>query len=389
MNIAFPYIAQIHHIPHSIGIALDLSTRYPELHVAIIVPTAEHLAVVTAIATNYPHHRCEILQTSLPTYYELLCRLLRHRIFATLGMLFFNRTLFARFDALVVPERTSLLLKRLGLKSTRFIHTFHGAGDRQRGFERRIGQFDFLLIPGKKHADRLLQLGLARTGSYAITGYQKFGILPARNNTSTGLFREQRPTVLYNPHCNTKLGSWGSMGHGILEYFARSVDYNFIFAPHVKLFDHASPKTLREFDRYRDLPHMLIDLGSAASIDMTYTQAADLYLGDVSSQVYEFLFRPRPCLFLNSNHVQWQRDVNYFFWRCGHVIENVGALDAALANALPTHAHYLEAQRECFRYTFGELMHDAPKRASDEIVNFLTPREPAPASMTTRSTRAA
>lgn len=29
---------------------------------------------------------------------------------------------------------------------------------------------------------------------------------------------------------------------------------------------------------------------------MTYTPAADIYLGDVSSQSYEFLLDPRPCL---------------------------------------------------------------------------------------------
>ena len=389
MNIGFPYIAQIHHIAHSIGIALDLSTRYPELQVAIIVPTAEHRAVVEKIAKNYPLHRCGILQTALPRWYQKLCQLLRHRIFATLGMLFFNRTLFARFDALVVPERTSLLLKRLGVKSTRFIHTFHGAGDRQRGFERRIGQFDFLLIPGKKHAERLLQLGLARTGSYAVTGYQKFSMATAQKSTSIKLFREQRPIVLYNPHCSTKLGSWDCMGRAVLQYFARSLDYNLIFAPHLKLFDHASRKTLHEFDRYRELPHMLIDVGSTASIDMTYTRAADFYLGDVSSQVYEFLVEPRPCLFLNAHQVDWQRDVNYLFWRCGAVIEDVSALDAALAIALPTHAHYLEAQHECFRYTFGEPTNDAARRASDEIVNFLIPGQRAAATLTERSIQAA
>ncbi len=371
MKIAFPYIAQIHHIPHSIAIAFELATQHPELHVTIIVPTAEHLAVVEQIASNYPSHRCEFVLTSLPAWYQKLCGVLQHRIFATLGMLFFHRDLFARFDALVVPERTSLLLKRLGLKTTRFIHTFHGAGDRQRGFENRIGQFDFLLIPGQKHADRLLQLGLARTGSYAVTGYQKFGLYHAGKHAPKLPFREQRPLVLYNPHCNASLGSWESMGLAVLEYFARSRDYNLIFAPHIKLFDHVSPKHLREFDRYRSLPHMLIDLGSTASIDMTYTRAADLYLGDVSSQVYEFLYHPRPCLFLNAHRVDWRRDVNYLFWRCGPVIEDIGALHETLAMALTTHASYRAAQTECFGYTFGQPTSDAAARASDAIVSYL------------------
>src|SRR3546814_2965461 len=48
---------------------------------------------------------------------------------------------------------------------------------------------------------------------------------------------------------------------------------------------------------------MHIDLGSERSIDMSYTGSADLYLGDVSSQVAEYLYRPRPCVFLNAQGV--------------------------------------------------------------------------------------
>src|SRR3546814_17702316 len=67
----------------------------------------------------------------------------------------------------------------------------------------------------------------------------------------------------------------------------------------------------------RKLPHMHIDLGSERSIDMSYTGSADLYLGDVSSQVAEYLYRPRPCVFLNAQGVDWQEDPNYRFWSLG------------------------------------------------------------------------
>ena len=39
---------------------------------------------------------------------------------------------------------------------------------------------------------------------------------------------------------------------------------------------------------------------------MAYTQRADIYLGDVSSQVYEFLLNPRPCVFLNPRRFDWR-----------------------------------------------------------------------------------
>src|SRR3546814_12838249 len=69
-----------------------------------------------------------------------------------------------------------------------------------------------------------------------------------------------------------------------------------------------------------DMPNMHIDLGSVRSIDMSYTMAADIYLGDVSSQLSEFMLKPRPCLFLNPRGKNWNNDANYLSWTLGPVI---------------------------------------------------------------------
>jgi hypothetical protein len=50
---------------------------------------------------------------------------------------------------------------------------------------------------------------------------------------------------------------------------------------------------------------------------MTYTSLADLYVGDVSSQVYEYLRDPRPCLFLDRGVPGWSEDESYAHWRFG------------------------------------------------------------------------
>lgn len=63
---------------------------------------------------------------------------------------------------------------------------------------------------------------------------------------------------------------------------------------------------------------ILIDLGSKRLLDMSYTSGADIYLGDVSSQVYEFLDTPRPCA-SHAHAVAWQEDANYLFWTLGEV----------------------------------------------------------------------
>ena len=53
-----------------------------------------------------------------------------------------------------------------------------------------------------------------------------------------------------------------------------------------------------------------VDLGSPASTDMRYTLPSDVYLGDASSQVYEFLIKPRHCIFrsLLAQSIVWHRD---------------------------------------------------------------------------------
>src|SRR3546814_8277328 len=102
------------------------------------------------------------------------------------------------------------------------------------------------------------------------------------------------------------------MGRDVLEFFRASPDYNLIFAPHVVLYQRGLRHGARPLGRYRNRPNMLIDTGSLASIDMTYTLAADIYLGDVSSQVYEFMLQPRPYLFLDAEGVDGcERNQNY------------------------------------------------------------------------------
>jgi hypothetical protein len=82
---------------------------------------------------------------------------------------------------------------------------------------------------------------------------------------------------------------------------------------------------------FNNVSNILIDTGSDRSFDMTYTRAADIYLGDVSSQVYEFTYyRRRPCVFLNPNGYD-QAQMN--FWRFGPVLDAIDTLEEALVIA--------------------------------------------------------
>ncbi|WCT72787.1 hypothetical protein PQ455_14245 [Sphingomonas naphthae] len=287
-----------------------------------------------------------------------------------------------RFDAIAIPERTSLTLKKMGVTRPRFIHLDHGAGDRAISADPRIAQFDFVMLAGEKQRDRFQREGLIRPGGSAIVGYPKFDAADAMRDPAWRPFANDRPTVLYNPHFS-QLGSWDAWGRRILDAFARQDRYNLIFAPHVRLFDGAGP--VPEFDRYRALPHMRIDLGSDRSVDMSYTGIADIYLGDVSSQIYEFIRTPRPCLFLDHRARDWRGDENYGHWALGPVATDIGDPIGAVDCAVARFPAFVGEQRRRFADTFDLTAHRSSDRAALAIATYLdrivAPRtEAAPAA---------
>lgn len=156
----------------------------------------------------------------------------------------------------------------------------------------------------------------------------------------------------------------------MLDHFADSRDYNLVFAPHVRLFDPPSRHEAR-FNRYGGLDHLRIDLGSTVSTDMTYTLSADIYLGDLSSQVLEFVTRPRPCLFLNPGRIAWRGDPDFVNWNLGPVVETVHEMAAALARRDSWQSEYADRQRDAFAAAFPVLDEPAAIVGARAIAAFL------------------
>ncbi len=121
-------------------------------------------------------------------------------------------------------------------------------------------------------------------------------------------------------------------------------------------------------ERHRAAPNIHIDLGSRSSTTMAYTNRADIYLGDVSSQVYEFLLRPRPCVFVDAHATDWQDNVNYAHWRTGPVIDDVAGLGTALDQARRDQAGlYQPIQEQLFRYSFDLGDRPSSERAAEAV----------------------
>jgi hypothetical protein len=370
---------QIHQVAHSLPIALALAamdgafdvivaSTTPALRHEILRIAGAQLGRITCVDLSLTSMGSRTLNGALGHF------LPSHKVLIYRDNIEFFRTL----DVLVVSERTSLLLRtRYGLDQPLLVLADHGAGDRAIGFNGKTAQFDHVLAAGPKIRDRLIAEAGLDADRLSITGYPKFD-LPPGASPCAAMQANGRPTVLYNPHVSPHLSSWFSTGRQVLDYFLASDRYNLIFAPHVMLFQRrwalsidrlrfARPGTIAA--KYRNAPNIHIDTGSVCSTDMSYTTAADIYLGDVSSQVYEFLRTPRPCVFLNTHSIDATGDVNYAHWQAGPVCTHISDLDDALDRAVSGYdAVYRPIQKKLFDYTFDLTAQPSAQRAAQKLL---------------------
>lgn len=371
---------QVHQVAHSLPVALSLAAANTGAEI-IIATTGPHLRAEVVRLAGAAIARDDIRLESLELHgraSRLLAAATESFAPATKFLIYRdNLEFFRSLDILVVAEKTSLFLKtRYGLDHLRIVHTRHGAGDRAIGFDKASRGFDHVLVSGPKIRDRLIaDAGLAPE-RISMVGYPKFDV-HARPQASHATIDDTRPVVLYNPHVSPHLSSWYKMGRSILDWFVDHEEYQLIFAPHVMLFERPFVATIDKLrvdragridERFLRAPNIHIDLGSRASTTMAYTNRADIYLGDVSSQVYEFLLRPRPCVFLNAHGVDWTNDPNYLHWKTGSVIANPSHLGAALDTACAEHAQvYRPIQEELFAYSFDLTDEPSSDRAARAV----------------------
>lgn len=385
---------QIHQVAHSLPIALALAERRRDVDVTLAVTNPAILDEIRRLGgarLTRPNLQLHLLDVRGMVTRAVVRATGRWAPSARFLVYRDNLAFFRALDALVVSEKTSLVLKRrYGLGRLKLIHTRHGAGDRAIGFNKASAGFDLVLVSGQKIADRLIRDVAVPPGRISVVGYPKFDLV----SPGPGPFdrSDPRPIVLYNPHLSPRLSSWYKMGLRVLDWFADHPEYRLIFAPHIMLFHRPvtfsiDPPGVRWPGaiprRIRAARNIFIDTGSPASVDMTYTRAADIYLGDVSSQVYEFMIDPRPCVFLDPRGIDWYDDPSFAHWRAGPVLMEVEGLDRALRAAQAEHrSHFRAVQQELLDRTFDMRGTPASERAAAAIHDFLIRREAPLASAT-------
>jgi hypothetical protein len=350
-HIAFLAISQAHQFLHWLPAALRLAAE-PGVQVTVLVSSQ---AGAEFIRSFDPEEQLLIKRLWAPS-------VRRHGLFTPplrLPVLLLNGRSIGRYSTIVTTEVTSSLLRRFPRFRSGMINIKHGAGDREGGYKSKHGAFDLTLVSGAKEKQRLIERGLATEENCVVTGYGKFELV---RPPEASIFSSNRPIALYNPHFDKRVGTWARHGRRIVQTLEAIPGWNFVVAPHVKTRGGSSVRT--------KAGHIVIDRGSTRSIDMSYTQAAGVYIGDASSQVYEFVRTPRPCIFLNLDRIDWRTNPAYAHWQFGQVIERIEDLPAALEQAYTLQPQFEEVQIKMFAASIDQADDRASQRQAQAILDF-------------------
>jgi len=363
-KVAFLFLGETLLIPHLYPIVEALVAIAPDLPVDLWVSTSMHETLLSAWVRDAGMTTVRIRRA--PGFRSLVGYADGRNppLPAKLPMLFRLAPYLARTAVVVCAEQTSLWLPATLPLRTRFIDTFHGAGSMMaRGHWRRRAGWRTLVAAERDRG--ALIAGGDDPARIVTTGYVKAAF--RQRTPPARLFADAKPVIFYNPHWQAHRSSWWRWGPETVERILADGRFNLIFAPHQRLVERAP--ALRAFVAGlagRDGIHC--DLDSFAMVDGSYTAAADLYLGDTSSQVVEYLTRPRPCVFLNALDADWRNDASYAMWEAGDVVDTLAALIPAIEQASTVHHEYTAFQQRFAQEALGDVSGLAPDRAAREVI---------------------
>jgi len=356
IKIGFIHFDPIYLIHHFIGSAVILH-KDPDFEVSILTPDTDQEYLYSLLDM---HGVSRDIVKKLPTYlYKRIAYKIQGRDTpSTIPLYSKYRKYFLKYDILAFTSLNHQRINRIARKP-KFVMLMHGAGNSRYPFTEEytepMSRFDLVTTSGQKIQDLFLKMGDFKHTKFEICGYQKFDVVKVENKNNN-FFNNDKPTVVYNPHFNESISSYHQQGKEILEYFYNNKDYNLIFAPHFNLFLEKRRDTQQRDSipqKYFKADHILIDFGSVNSVNMAYMMAADIYLGDVSSQIYEFLINgTKPCIFINTHNVKWKNDPFYKTWKLGKVLDNPADLNTALQTKEHWQKDYQKIQEEVINYTF-------------------------------------
>jgi CDP-glycerol glycerophosphotransferase (TagB/SpsB family) len=351
IKIGFVAVSQAHQFLHWIPAAIELGRR-EGVRVQVL---SSSRACLEFVRHYDPDGLLELVHLPTPSFH-------RDGLFSPPPRwltLYFHWRRFQQNDLIVTTESTSVFLKRRTPFNKPMVRLRHGAGDRSGGYRPETGLFDGIIVNGEKDRQRIIAFGTMPPERIAVCGYCKFEAISAPYNP----FSDDAPIAFYNPHFDPTVSSWYNHHHQVLAAMSAITDWNFIVAPHVKL---AKGRSLGSSPS----ANVLIDPGSVHTIDMSFVEAASVYIGDASSQVYEFIHRPRPCIFLNLDHHDWRGNDHFRHWTFGQVVDDLTELGPALSRAAELQPAFEPIQREALEQSVDPSPIPASARHADTLLHF-------------------
>tara|TARA_A100001011_G_C14318493_1_gene849189 strand:+ start:1579 stop:2652 length:1074 start_codon:yes stop_codon:yes gene_type:complete len=253
------------------------------------------------------------------------------------------------------------------IKGPTLFYLYHGTGTREYGFENKLKDFDYILAPGTYHKERLKKTLLVTDEKINIVGTPKSDWIKLNRIEGKNLFNNESHIFYYVPHWDLKFSSYLKWRKVILNYFISNEQYNLIFAPH-PLIKHLSKKEGYKIEsNLKNANNIIVDHGGKNSIDGTYSSLADIYIGDISSIVTEWILqKPRPCIFINAHGKNWENNDDYYMWKFGSVISDFNDFENVVKKSISSNNN--ETVQKKLR---DKLIQPSSKSASDLCAEFI------------------
>jgi len=372
MKLIFPYFYGLHQLYHTAVTSMLIHNYDKNAEVICLTSTKDQTEVLLKAKSYYKNTSTTVLELPQPFRFKYL-NIKKKKYPYVRSMVKKAKKILQSADAIITTSHgTYKMYHDHKIDKPLYIYQYHGMGDRKYGFDPRLSKYSLILIGGEYHYKRLIEEKIGTPEKIKIVGYPKFDFPINYKSIKKELFKNDNPIVLYAPHWQPKLTSYKKFAVPILKFFQKHKEYNLIFAPHILLSHWKVRMGYNTNLQHFKTDNIILDFGSDYTTNGTYLAVSDIYMGDVSSMVYEFLARkPRPCVFINAHNVNWQNNVDYRFWQYGPVIDDISQLEEKLKETINNKEYFKAIQEENVKKYIQITNEKSSARAAKAIVEFM------------------
>ncbi len=360
-RVLFLYRPGIHHLFHSLYIAIEFSKIQNEYEVCIL---NTGLDMHKIIKPEIKRHNAKINYINRSILFSVMNK-------AYTNIIKLNKDIIRESDVILTASwGIPRYLQRYNLRDRFVIFTRHGANIGDNEYDKGLTEYDCVFITSKKMYVQLMELSILKNlKSYLMIDYCKFDYLFKNPGLKVNLFDNNLPVILYNPHFQNHRSSFYKDGEKIVNAILKSNKYNIILSPHPLINKwHFFKRIKLHFPKSDKL---IKDWSSIHQVNFDYMRKADIYLGDTSSSIYEWLYFNKPMILYDSHNVDWKNIPFYKFWNWGYVVNNPEDLMDRLDRSMNGSDPFKKVRLETKNYIFGDIDGKASYRSALKLYNYL------------------